>query len=319
MPRVRQQLKGNTMQPQYAPPMPQFPQQPAAYPTQPVYPQQPYPAAPAPQYPQQGYPQGYAQPQYAPQQYAPAPAPAAPLPTGTLDGFYEQPSGGGGPSFKFNGKPVGTQYVGIVARTVTNADVRAQTNNAGQVQTFKDGRPKFVMVVPMQVQPSPEFPDGMAGWWVKGQARDELARAMAEAGAPAGAPEAGAAIRITLTGQRNVPNMNPQLLYRVEYVRPNGAAPAPQPVAQPVQMAPQPMPQPAPMPVQQQMAPQPQYAPAPGQMAPQPMAQPVVAQGGPVEQYNNPATGDAPAPQATPAGFNPEQAALFAKLTGQAG
>lgn len=320
------------------------PQYPAQYPAQPQYPapiypvQQPYAQLPAPTYPQQqpAYPQAYAQPQYA----APAP-PAAPLPTGTLDGYYQQPSSSGGPSFKFNGKPIGTSYAGIVARPVTDSDIRAQTNNAGQVQTYKDGRAKFVMVVPMQVQPSPEFPEGTAGWWVKGQARDELARAMAEAGAPAGAPEAGAGIRVTLVGQRQVPNMNPQLLYRIDYMRPGGAAPvpAPQPVAQPapVQQMQQPGPQsfanltggppmqatptqgvqfaPAPV-VQQIQQPMPQPAPVP-QAAPQPAPVPV-QQPAPVP-VQQPAPMPVPvgAPAATPAGFSPEQAELFAKLTGQ--
>jgi hypothetical protein len=266
------------------------PQYPAQYPTQPAaptYPQQvPQQYAP-PAYPQQGYPQGY------PQQYAPPAAPAAPpLPTGTLDSFYEQPSGGGGPSFKFmdaNRQPmIGKSYVGIVARPVTNADVRAQTDQSGRPMTYKDGRPKFVLVVPMQVQPSPEFPEGVAGWWVKGQARDELARAMAEAGAPAGPPEAGAGIRVTLVGTRPVPGMNPAYQYRVEYVRPvaNTAPVIPSaPVAQPQQ---------APQPAAYSAAPPPMPAP---QQAPQPVA---VA-----------------APAAAPAGFSDEQAALFAKLTGQ--
>ncbi|TCB97559.1 hypothetical protein E0H26_11615 [Micromonospora zingiberis] len=280
------------MQPQYPtqPMMPQFPQQPA-YPVQQGYAQPQAPAYPVqqPAYPVQ---QGYASQQ--PQQYGP---PAQPLPQGTLDGFFEQPSSGGGPSWKFNGRPIGTSYAGIVARTVTNADVRAQTNNAGVPQTYKDGRPKLVMVVPMQVQPSPEYPDGVAGWWVKGQARDELARAMAEAGAPAGAPEAGAAIRVTRIGERAVPGMNPQLLYRVEYVRPDGVAPVPQqpgaPVQAPVQM---PMPQPV------------------AQAAPvqQPMPQPVAVQQAPQQ----PMPAQQPAPAAAPAGFNEEQAALFARLTG---
>ena len=288
------------MQPQqpYAPPMPQFPQQQQVpqgyqYPPAPPVPQQ---YAPPAAYPQQGYPQQYAAPQ----------PPAPPLPTGTLDGFFEQPSASGGPSFKFqdaNRLPViGKSYQGIVARAVTNADVRAQTDNNDRAVTYKDGRPKFVMIVPMLVQPSQEFPEGQAGWWVKGQGRDELARAMAEAGAPAGPPEAGAAIRVTLVGTRPVPGYNPQFLFRVEYVRPDGAAPAAP--AQPAQ-APEPQ-QTAPVvstatgqPVVHQQPipafPQPQAAPQPVAMA-APQAAP--------EQ--------APAP----AGFNPEQAALFAKLTG---
>lgn len=284
------------------PMMPQFPQQPQQYPTQPAYPVQPQ--YPAQQFPQQyapapAYPQQYGQPQY------PAAPPAQPLPQGTLDGFYGQPSSGGGAALKFNGKPVGTSYAGIVARPITDADVRAQTNNMGQVQTYRDGRPKLVMVVPLQVQPSQEHPEGVATWWVKGQARDELARAMAEAGAPAGPPEAGAAIRITLVGQRPVPNMNPANQYRVEYIRPGHAPemPAqPQPVQQPVS---------APFQVPQQ--------PMPQQMAPvmsTATGQPVVHQQQ-VPQMPQPAAAPVQQPTSTiPAGFNEDQAALFAKLTG---
>lgn len=294
--------------------MPQYPQQPQGYPQQyapPMPQQQPY-APPMPQ----GYPQAY------PQQYAAPAPPAQPLPTGSLDSYYQQPSSTGGPSWKFNGKPIGTQYAGIVARTVTDSDVRAQTDNAGRPQVYKDGRPKFVMVVPMQVQPSPEFPDGMAGWWVKGQARDELARAMAEAGAPTGAPEAGAAIRVTLVGQRAVPNMNPQLLYRVEYMRPNGAAPAP---VQQLQVQQPAAPAPVGPPADQPMV---QYAPAPAaavgqQPLPDANGQPVMHQQPAQQAAPQPAPAPTPAqqpaaqPAAAPAGFNPEQAALFAKLTGQ--
>lgn len=263
--------------------------QPAQYPAQPPMPQYPpaapaYPAAPYP--PQGGYPQPYP--------VAPA---GPPLPTGTLDGFYEQPSGGGGPSFKFNGKAVGTTYTGIVARTVTNADVRAQTDQGGRPVTFKDGRTKFVMVVPMQVAPSPEFPEGVAGWWVKGQARDELARAMDEAGAPAGPPEAGAAIRVTLIGMRPIPGMNPAFQYRVEYVRPGGAAPVEQvPEAGAYYVSPT---QQVAAPVQYQQPPMPQQIPV------QPM--PVQVQA-PV----------AAAPVASaPSPMSVEQQALLAKLTGR--
>jgi hypothetical protein len=322
---------------QYAPPMPQYPQQPA----QPQYPQQPaYPMAPAPQYPQQpqGYPQGYAQPQYAPQPYAAPAPPAPPLPTGTLDSFYSQPSSGGGPAFKFmdaNRQPqVGKSYVGFVLRPVTDADIRAQTDQSGRAQTYKDGRPKFVMVVPMQVQPCEEFPDGQAGWWVKGQARDELARAMAEAGAPAGAPEAGAFIRVTLVGIRPVPNMSPAYQYRVEYARPQGATAAPQPApAGPPAPHPMAQPQPAapaqgfpgavvsyPQPPQpQQYAPvqvgplDTQHYPMGAPVAPQPVPAPQPAPAPQQPQYTAPQPAQ---PQAAPAGFNDEQAALLAKLTG---
>lgn len=203
-----------------------FPYQPAPQ----GYPQQPYPQQPQPQYPPQGYGQGgYPPPPQMPQQ-APAPQ-QPPAPQGSLSDFFSQPSAGNGPALKFKDKPKGTSYTGIVARAVTNADVRAQTDPNGRPTTYRDGRPKFVMVVPLQVEPTQEFPEGRATWWVKGQARDELVRAMAEAGAPEGPPEAGAAVRVTLVGERPVPGMNPALQYRVEYVRPQGAdqQPAQQP------------------------------------------------------------------------------------------
>jgi len=293
------------MQPQYAPQYPaqpaapQYPQQPQSYPVQPAYPQQPY-AQPSPQYPQQGYPQGY------PQQYTPP----VPLPAVSLDDYWQQPSSSGGPSLKFKdtvGNPlIGKAYEGFIARPITDSDVRPQTDRNGVPQTYRDGRPKSVMVVPLLLQPSPEFPDGQAGWWVKGQSRDELARAMAEAGAPAGAPEAGAFVRITLVNVRPIPNMSPAFQYRVEYVRPGGAAQAP---AQAPQAVPQPVQQvPAPMPVQQ---------PVPQQMAPvmsTASGQPVMHQQ-PVPQA--PVQQQIAQPQAAPAGFSPEQQALFAKLTGQ--
>ncbi|MGH3717013.1 MAG: hypothetical protein ACRDT4_26670 [Micromonosporaceae bacterium] len=247
-------------QPQHlAPPMPQAPP-PAQY--------QPYPQAPAPQ-------------QYAPQpQYAPAPPAPAP---GTLDGFYSQPSTGGGASLKF--EAAGQSYVGIVTRPITNGDVEQQTEQAtGRPAFFRDGRPKLVMKVPLQMEPSPAYPDGLAQWYVKGQARDELARAMAEAGAPEGPPEQGAVIQVTLTGTRpSGAGMNPAKLYRVVYRRPDGAAPVAQPVAAP-QPAPTPVPPAAPVP--------PQAAPAPQPAAPVAAPQP-------------------------PAALSPEQQALLARLTGQ--
>lgn len=246
---------------------PQFPQ----YPTQPPYPTQPqYPAQPA-----------------VPAQ--PTPPPVA----GSLDQFYRQPGGARGPAWSFRGKPVGTSYTGIVARPVTDADIEQQTDlTTGAPRYFRDGRPMFVMVVPMLVQPSPEFPEGRAAWYVRGQVRDELVRAMAEAGAPEGPPEAGAVITVTLVGQRPARSagLNPTNLYRVEYRRPDGAQPAA--AAQP-QTAP----------VVSTATGQPVVHQQPVPPAPQPAQQPV------------PAT-QQPAQPPAPAGLSPEQQALLAKLTG---
>jgi len=254
--------------------------------TAPAWPQQ-YPA----QYPQQfpAAPQPYAQPQQFAPGYPPATpaAPAVPLAQGSIDDFYNQPSTGGGKSLSFQGKPAGTQYIGIVTRPITSGDISQQTDIQGKPQFFRDGRPKFVMKVPLQLQPSPEFPDGLAQWYVKGQARDELVRAMAEAGAPAGPPEAGAILAITLTGTRpSGPGLNPANVFHVVYTRPQTgetSSPAPQapPEAQPTQ-------QPTTPPVMPYAA---------GLAQPQPAAA-------------------APAQPVPPADLSPEQQALLARLTG---
>jgi hypothetical protein len=268
--------------PTYPPYQPQFPQAPG-FPKQPQYapPQQ---FVPPQQYPApQAYPQQYAAPQYQ--------APVLPPVTGTLDDFYNQPSTGGGKSLAF--EAVGTSYIGIVTRAVGNGDIQQQTDTQGRPQTYRDGRPKFVMRVPLQLQPSPQYPDGLAQWYVKGAARDELVRAMAEAGAPEGPPEAGAVIQITFTSTRpSGPGMNPTKLFQVVYRRPDGAAPTAHPqVQQPVQQ----------QPVQQMPAPQPQQQFVPPTQPQQPVQQQM------------------PAPQAQQqptAELTAEQQALLAKLTG---
>jgi hypothetical protein len=303
---------------------------------------------PAPQYPPNSYAgPGYGAPamypagpgypgQYPVAQGYPAP-PAQPSAPGSLDGFYGQPSAAGGPSFKFQNKPMGTTYAGVVARPITDADVRQQTNNAGVPQTYKDGRPKFILVVPMLVQQSAEFPEGQAGWWVKGQARDELVRAMAEAGAPAGPPEAGAMIAVTLVGQRQIPNMNPQYLYRIVYTRPTGAPAQAVPAAPPASVPAHPYGDsqpPAGQPYPPMAPAQPVYAAPPAQYVPQmppAPAQPAYAvQAAPPAQYASAAAVPAaqamhavaqgvPAPVAQApglGGLTPEQQALMAQLTG---
>lgn len=281
---------------------PYYPQQ--GYPQQPQFPQAP----PAQQYPQQGYPA----PMQQPYQQAPQQPPAQPLAQGTIDDFYNQPSVGGGPSLSWTDKqsnqpkPVGTSYVGVVARDVTNADVQQQTDFRTQAPLFyKDGRAKFAMKVPLKVQASPEFPEGECSWFVKGQARDELVRAMAEAGCD-GSPKAGATIAVTLVQRRpSGAGMSPANIVQVQYTPPDGVAapaqqaPAAQPVAQPVQQF-QP-PQQAPQPVQEQQYAQPQYQ--------QPVPQAPVQQ-----QFQAPQQNLAPQP---PSGLSPEQQAMLAQLGAQ--
>lgn len=204
------------------------------YPNQPYQPQQQFPAMPVP-------PHGYQVP--TPAQMAPAaqqptpPAPAVPAVRGTLSDFFGQPVGAVGPALKFVDKPVGFTYTGTVMRDITDADIRPQTNQrTGQPEFYRDGRPKLVMVIPLRMnEPSPEFPEGTASWWCRGQGREALMTAMAQAGVPAGtAPEAGAVISITLIEKRQLPGIAiPQNVFSVTYQRPPGAeaksAPTPDP------------------------------------------------------------------------------------------
>lgn len=304
------------------------------YPQQPQY-QPGYPPAQQPQY-QPGYPpqppayyppQPQPQPAYAPPAPPPAQAPA-PAVHASIDQFYEQPTASG-KSLTFDRKPVGFTYTGVVARTLTNADIQAQTDirDRNRVLTHPDGRPKLVMIVPLQMQPSAEFPDGRAAWYVKGADRAELERAMEAAGCKPGTPpEMGAVISITYTGERPIPGLNPQKMKQVTYQRPNGAAPAavvtepaavqqpngadpyaqqpqfapPQYMAQPQFQQPQ-YAQPAPQQPQYAPAPEQQYAPAPQQFQQSPVQ----------EQAAPPQAGPAPV-----AGLSPEQQALLERLTG---
>lgn len=313
--------------PPYAPP----PTQPQPYPAPPQYPPTPSPTYPAPP-PAQQYPPQYGQPPqgYAPQGFAPAPPPAIP---GTLDQFYSQPSTGGGKALSF--EAMGQTYTGIVSRPIGDGDISQQTDTQGRPQFFRDGRPKFVMKVPLQIQPSPTYPDGIAQWYVKGASRDELVRAMAEAGAPDGPPEAGSIITITMTGTRpSGPGMNPTKLVRVEYRRPQGsanrtatstAAPtanasyatpaAPAPLSAPVMSTATGTPV-----THQQQVPAPTPAPATPPPPPtstyQPAPPPVYAVNTANGNGGNGSHVAAPAAPA-PVELSPEQQALLAQLTGQ--
>lgn len=270
------------------------------------------PAYPAQQFPQQqqfGQPQYPAQ-QYAQPQYAPPPMPgyppmqvapqAPPLAQGSIDDFYNQPSTGGGKALSF--EQLGTRYVGIVTRAITSGDIQQQTDTQQRPLFFKDGRPKFVMRVPLQMQPSPARPDGTGTWYVKGATRDELARAMGEAGAPAGPPEPGSILDITFTGTRpSGAGMNPAKLFHVGYTRPDGQTPSPAPA--PVQPQPAPMFVPPAQPAYVEQQPVVQYAPPQQPIAPQALVQ------APPQQMAQPAP---------PADLSPEQQALLARLTGGA-
>ena len=273
------------------------------YPVQPGYPVQ---QAPTPQYPVP--PQQFQAPQYPQPGYPPVqpPAPQVPLATGSIDEFYAQPSTGGGPSISWKDKPIGTVYGGAVARNVTSADIQQQTNfNTKQPEFYRDGRPKFVMKVPLRVQPTQEFPEGEATLFVRGRMRDELVRAMTAVGLPAGyVPQEGDFIVVQLSGKKpSGQGMNPANEFLIQYTPADAGgtgAPSPAPVQVPAA--------PAPPQVQQYGAPAPaasvqQAAPATPQVQPPAQPQP---------QFQAPPT------SAMPEGFSPEQQALLARLTGQA-
>lgn len=317
-----------TQQP-YAQPVPQQVQQP--YPGQPqqyVQPaQQPY----APQFPaQQAYPPQQMQQPYGQVPHVGQQVPQQPLAQGSLDDFFNQPGASTGPaiSWSSNGqqKPIGTSYVGIVARDVTQADIQQETDpNTNAPKFFKDGRPKFVMKVPLKLQPSQEFPEGEATYYVRGQSRDELVRAMTEAGASSNVPRGGDALQITLVQRRPSRMGNPanivQITYTVGAQHGGGQAPVQQ-QAQPVQQpAVQPAVQPVVQPAVQQQVQQPAQQVQPHAEAPSPAPEAAyqpVQQQGPQQVQQSVQQAQQPVQQPVAGGLDPEQQALLARLTGGA-
>jgi len=291
-------------------------------PQQPQYPQGFPPANPfqqAPAYPPQWSPQ---------QQFAPQPA-AEPLPQGTLADFYGQPAAGGAPAISWKDQPIGTGVAFVVERDVVTSDVVAKTDPiTGAVQRYRDGRPKYQMAVPILIAPDPMHPEGTARLFVGGQMRDELARAMAEAGAVpdpafgAAVPHKGDAGYIQLVQRKPMRQGNPQNIFAARYqvANPGAQAAAPEPVGSP---PPHPVAQqyvqeqlPAANP-QQDAAIAQALAAAQAQAAAQ-QVQPVQAPAGPVP----PAAGPMPQPGqppvvTAPAGLSPEAEAVFAKLAAQ--
>jgi hypothetical protein len=258
-----------------------------------------YQQPPAQYGPPPGYPPQYGQ--------APAQPPAPQGAKGTLDDFYGQPSTGGGKGISWKDKQNGYRYVGVVKRTPVDADVFQDAEppgspNAGKLKTWRDGSPKLVMPVQLVIAHLDQFqqftyPEHDASVFLRGAMKEEVTRAMQEAGA-SGVPQQGALMDITLTHRKPGNNIASNV-YAVVY-RPAGTwetdpayAWVAQALAQPVQQATAPQapaygapyngaPQQAPY---QQQAPA-QYA-APAQAAPnpqqyaQPGAQPY---GGPAQQ-----------------------------------
>lgn len=221
-------------QPQYG-----YPQQ-GGYPAPPYQPD-PY-AAPAP-YGQPPVPQGYAPNPYQPApapQYGPPPGvqnpgygqpqqPAQPMQPqgakGTLDDFYGQPSGPSGKGISWKQKPDGYRYVGVVRRTPTDSDVFQDSDpQSKQLKFWRDGTPKMVLPVPLTLAwldqfQQMEYADREAAVFLRGGMRDEVTRAMQEAGV-SGVPQQGALMDITLTHRKPGNNIATNM-YAVIY-RPAG-------------------------------------------------------------------------------------------------
>lgn len=334
-----------TQQPFY--PQPGYPQQYPAQPMQqpqgyPAQPQQPY--APPAQYP--GAPVGY--PQGQPMQQPPVP----PAQSGSIDDYYNQPVAAGGPGISWKNKAEGTAYWGVISGTPT---VQQDTDYNTKAPLFqKDGvTPKWVMLIPLSGvqtnhQGPAEFPDGEVVFYARGKDKEELNRAVAEAGC-SGAPRVGAQFMVTLVQRKPNRTGNPTNVVQIRYVPPNGqphgpaeqSAPAqPQQLeavaaSSPVQAAPA-VPQapqaPAPQPAAPQVQAPPQWAQPPVEQVPQqpqvqqpqvqqppaqqPQMQAPVPPGVPQAAPAQGAPGPAPAPQ-PPAGMTPEAQAILAGLTGQ--
>lgn len=291
---------------------------------QPQFQQPQYYAPQAPVSPPQAQ---FQQPQYAPQyapqpQFAqPAPQVAAPEPVlarGTLEDFWDQPSvtgGGAGVTKFFNGKQQGHWLDMIVSRDLLHSDTRQQTDINGVPQAYKDGRPKFVLIIPVTVTASSDgshgsfFPEGNATIWVKGALKDEFARALAAAGMR----EIKGGTRIIMTGAGEKPSNRPGFsatkLYQINLFAPDGQVATVQ-VAQPVQEAPAPVPAPG-LPA----------APASPFQAPAPVA-PSPVPGAPVAQVTSAPAAPAPAaPPIAPApgqNLTEAQQIMLARLNGQA-
>lgn len=265
--------------------------------TYPQYPpQQPQPAYPPqqPQYPPQ---QPQQQPQYPPQQgyYPPPPQyqapPPPPVPQTTIDDFYDQPAASGKSIAGWFQTP-GQSISGIVARPISKADTRPQTDmQTKQPRYYSDHRPMVTMTIPLLVQATADFPDGRAAWIINASDRDDLSTAMRAAGVPENAkgnmppPEAGALITVTFVGYKQIPGFGaPKKVKKITYQRPgnvanghgNGQAPAVAVTTEPPFEPPQQQQQQPPWqaPPQQPTYPsppqeQPTYPPPPNYAAPQ--------------------------------------------------
>jgi hypothetical protein len=269
----------------------------------------------------------------------------------TIDDFYDQPAASGKSIAGWFQTP-GQSITGVVARPISKADTRPQTDmQTKQPKFYSDHRPMVTMTIPLLVQPTADFPDGRAAWIINASDRDDLSVAMRAAGVPENAkgnmppPEAGALITVTFVGYKQIPGFGaPKKVKKITYQRPgnmanghgNGQAPAVAVTTEPPFEPPQQQP-PWQAPPQQTTYPpppeQPQYAdyaavPPPYQQQPPPPSYQQDPYAMATGQPQNPtgqapyATGPAPgaapatsAPPATAASQPPPQLAAPADLT----
>lgn len=98
-----------------------------------------------------------------------------------MQDFWDQPGGGGGDSLTW--KTIGQEYAGFVVRDVTRADLIVDTDPVTKVvKTYSDDRIRKSLKVTLEVPQSAQFPEGRAAWYVRGNDKDEMVRAMQVAG-----------------------------------------------------------------------------------------------------------------------------------------
>jgi hypothetical protein len=132
----------------------------------------------------------------------------------------------------FNGKQQGYQLDMVVTRDLMHSDTHQLTDINGVPQSYKDGRPKFVLIIPVTVTNSSDgthgsfFSEGNATIWVKGALKDEFARAMAAAGIRE--LKGGTRIVTASAGEKasKRPGFSPTKLYSVTLYPADGSAPA---------------------------------------------------------------------------------------------
>lgn len=140
----------------------------------------------------------------------------------TLDTFF----GGGGKSFSWKDKPIGTTISGTITAV---HPPQQQTDPAdGSLQFKKNGEPKMSVRIDLATdERDPEDPedDGLRGLYVQGWMQGAVGDALRKAGRN-GAPEVGARLTVKLSERapNDRPGLNPTNKFVAEYVPASSAA-----------------------------------------------------------------------------------------------